>query len=162
MNEERPSEAVDEKFMLLALEQARLALDAGDVPIGAIAVSEGRVVAVAHNERELKKDPTAHAELIVLKNAAEQKGSWRLDDFTIYVTLEPCPMCAGAMVAARVKRLVYGAADLKAGAVWSLYNIPQDPRLNHHVEVKAGVLEEDCSALLAEFFRSKRGKTPTL
>ncbi|HVE76072.1 MAG TPA: tRNA adenosine(34) deaminase TadA [Actinomycetota bacterium] len=152
----------DEEMMKIALEQAHLARERGDVPIGAVAVAGGKVIAKAGNERELSNDPTAHAELLVLKMAADVKRSWRLRDVTIYVTLEPCPMCAGAMIAARVKRLVYGAADLKAGGVWSLYNIPQDPRLNHHVEVTAGVMEEECSLLLTEFFRRKRRKTPTL
>jgi tRNA(adenine34) deaminase len=146
----------DEDFMRLALAEAAAALDHGDVPIGAVAVLGGRVVASARNERELRRDPTAHAEVLVLRAAAEALASWRLGGVTVYVTLEPCPMCAGALVLARVARLVYGPQDPRAGAAYSLYNVVQDPRLNHVVEVTTGVLEEECAALLRTFFERKR------
>lgn len=146
----------DERFMQLALAEAGKAADHGDVPIGAVLVRAGEVLAAAGNERELRRDPTAHAEMLVLSAAAERLGSWRLSDTTMYVTLEPCPMCAGALVLARVKRLVYGPQDPRAGAVYSLYNIPQDPRLNHSVEVTPDVLAEECGALLRSFFEGRR------
>ena len=146
----------DESFMRLALDEARAALEHDDVPIGAVVVRNGEVVAAARNERELRKDPTAHAEILALRAATEGTGSWRLDDATLYVTLEPCPMCAGALVLARLRRLVYGAADPRAGAAFSLYNIVQDPRLNHNVEVSTGVLAEESAALLQQFFESRR------
>lgn len=142
--------------MRLALSEAAKAPAHDDVPIGAVLAREGRVLAAAHNARELRGDPTAHAEVLVLHTASQAETSWRLDGTTMYVTLEPCPMCAGALVAARVERLVYGAPDRKAGGALSLYNIPQDPRLNHFVEVTPGVLADDCAALLTEFFRQKR------
>lgn len=142
--------------MRLALVQARLALDHDDVPIGAVAVSKGRVIAAAHNEREVRKDPTAHAEILLLQRAAQELGTRHLDEVDVYVTLEPCPMCAGALVAAKVSKLTYGAADPAAGAAYSLYNIAADPRLNHRCEIKAGVLEEECGELLQSFFRLKR------
>lgn len=143
--------------MRLALVQARLALDHDDVPIGAVAVSRGRVIGEAHNERELRKDPTAHAEILLLQRTAQKLGTRHLDEVDVYVTLEPCPMCAGALVAARVSTLIYGAADPAAGAAYSLYNIVADPRLNHRCEIRVGVLEEECGELLQSFFRSKRG-----
>ncbi|MGH2772006.1 MAG: tRNA adenosine(34) deaminase TadA [Actinomycetota bacterium] len=146
----------DLHFMRLALEQASRALDHDDVPIGAVAVKAGEVIASAHNERELRGDPTAHAEVLALREASRVLGTWRLNGVGVYVTLEPCPMCAGAMVAGRVKRLVYGAADKKAGGAWSLYNIAQDRRLNHRCQVASGVLAGESSALLLEFFRTKR------
>jgi tRNA(adenine34) deaminase len=140
-----------------ALAEARLALDHGDVPVGAVVVGpDGDVVAAGHNRREERRDPTAHAEMLVLSEAARSIGDWRLSGHTLVVTLEPCPMCAGAAVWARVDRVVYGAADLKAGAVWSLFNIPQDARLNHRAEVVAGVLEEECAAVLSDFFGRQR------
>jgi tRNA(adenine34) deaminase len=142
--------------MRLALDEAREAAGHNDVPVGATVVVAGRVVARAHNERERRADPTAHAELLALREAAAQRGSWRLDGATVYVTLEPCPMCAGALVAARVARLVYGPQDERAGAALSLYNIPQDPRLNHSVEITTGVLAEESRALLQDFFRGRR------
>lgn len=148
--------------MALALTEARAALHHDDVPIGAIAVRKGEVIAGAHNERERRQDPTAHAEILVLQRAAKKLRRWRLDDVDVYVTLEPCPMCAGALVGARVSRLLYGAADPKAGAAYSLYNIVQDPRLNHRCEIVAGVSEEECSLLLTEFFRRKRGRVESL
>lgn len=143
--------------MRLALEEAEAAAAHGDVPIGAVVVREGELLAAAGNERELRADPTAHAEVLALRAAAEKTGSWRLDGATIYVTLEPCPMCAGALVLARVPRLVYAAQDPRAGAAYSLYNIVQDPRLNHSMEVATGVLEGEASALLRTFFEGKRG-----
>jgi len=146
----------DEHFMRLALAQAHLALEHDDVPIGAVAVAHGQAIASAHNERELRKDPTAHAEILLLQRAAQELGRRYLDDVDVYVTLEPCPMCAGAMVAARVSKLIYGAADPAAGAAYSLYNIVADPRLNHRCEIKAGVLEVECGELLQSFFRPKR------
>lgn len=144
-------------LMDLALAEARLALDHGDVPIGAVVTdSAGNVVARDHNRREERGDPTAHAEILALASAARHAGSWRLDGYTLVVTLEPCAMCAGACVNARLGHLVYGAADLKAGACWSLFNIPQDRRLNHHVEMTAGVRETACADLLADFFAARR------
>ena len=142
--------------MRLALQEAEKALGHNDVPIGAVVVSSGEVVAAARNERELRRDPTAHAEVLALRAAAEKLGTWRLTDATLYVTLEPCPMCAGALVLARARRLVYGPQDPKAGAAMSLYNVVQDPRLNHQVEVVAGILGEECAALLSAFFLSRR------
>jgi tRNA(adenine34) deaminase len=147
--------ARDERYMARALEQARLALP-GDVPIGALVVRAGEVLAAARNEREARRDPTAHAEILALRLAAERLGTWRLKGTTVYVTLEPCPMCAGALVAARVARLVYGPQDPKAGAAYSLYNLCDDPRLNHQVEITAGVLEEPCAELLRAFFEQRR------
>jgi tRNA(adenine34) deaminase len=146
----------DEPFMRLALDEAAKSLEHDDVPIGAVVVRGDEVVSSAHNERELRKDPTAHAEILALRAAAEAAGSWRLTDATIYVTLEPCPMCAGALVLARVSRLVYGPQDPKAGAAYSLYNIVQDPRLNHRVEITPDVLAGECAALLERFFADRR------
>jgi tRNA(adenine34) deaminase len=146
----------DVAFMELALAQARRAPAHGDVPVGAVLVRHGGVLAAARNERERRGDPTAHAEMLVLRAAARALGSWRLDGTTLYVTLEPCVMCAGAVVAARVARLVYGPQDPRAGAALSLYNVPADPRLNHAVEVVAGVLAEPSAELLRRFFSDKR------
>jgi tRNA(adenine34) deaminase len=151
----------DEAFMRLALEEATTAAAHDDVPIGAVLVKDGEVVAAAGNERQLRQDPTAHAEILALRAAADKLGTWRLDGTTIYVTLEPCPMCAGALVLARVKRLVYGPQDPKAGAALSLYNIVQDPRLNHELEVTPDVLADECAALLQRFFEVRRSG-PTL
>lgn len=146
-----------EHLMGLALGEAAKAPGHGDVPVGAVLVdASGQVVAADHNRREELSDPTAHAEMLVLSRAARLAGSWRLDDHTLVVTLEPCAMCAGAAVAARIDRIVYGAADPKAGACWSLYNIPQDARLNHRCDLVAGVLEDRCSELLTSFFRTRR------
>ena len=144
--------------MAEALREARLALDADEVPVGAVIVHNGRVAARAHNQRELLRDPTAHAEMIAITQAAEALDSWRLEGCTLYVTLEPCAMCAGAMVLARLDRLVYGAADSKAGAVESVFRLLDEPRLNHRVAVTAGVLADPCAALLTDFFQSKRGQ----
>ena len=142
--------------MQLALKEAERALEHGDVPIGAVVVKGGEVIASACNERERTADPTAHAEILALRAAAAALGRWRLDDTTMYVTLEPCPMCAGAIVLGRVPRLVYGPQDPRAGAAYSLYNIVQDDRLNHQVELTTGVLEEECAILLRSFFEDKR------
>jgi tRNA(adenine34) deaminase len=146
----------DDYFMRLALREAEHALEHDDVPIGAVVVHDGELVAAAHNERELRQDPTAHAELIALREAARLAGSWRVLDSTIYVTLEPCAMCAGAIVLARVPRLVYGASDPKAGACGSVLDVLGEPRLNHRPEVAGGLLAEECGALLTGFFASRR------
>lgn len=146
----------DARWMRLALEEARRAAAAGEVPVGAVVVRAGELVARAHNRRETSGDPTAHAEVLALRLAAAALGGWRLDDCTLYVTLEPCPMCAGAMVLARLGRCVYGAADPKAGAAGTLYDLLADPRLNHQVPVTAGVLAEACGQVLQEFFRARR------
>ena len=149
----------DERFMRLALAAAREAFDADEVPVGAVAVVEGRVVGRAHNQRELLRDPTAHAEMIAITQAAEALGRWRLTGITLFVTLEPCAMCAGAMVLARIDRLVYGAVDPKAGAVESLYQLLDDGRLNHRVPTTQGVLADECSALLRAFFQKRRDRS---
>jgi tRNA(adenine34) deaminase len=143
--------------MGLALDEARRAAEHGDVPIGAVVLdSDGRVVAADHNRREAMADPTAHAEILVLRAAAAAAGGWRLDRHTLVVTLEPCPMCAGAAVNARIGRIVYGAADPKAGAALSLYNIAQDPRLNHRCELVPGVRSDEAASLLESFFSRRR------
>jgi tRNA(adenine34) deaminase len=139
-----------------AIEQARLALDHDDVPVGAVIVRDGAVIAARRNERELTGDPTAHAEILAIRDAALVVGHWRLDECTMVVTLEPCPMCAGAMVNARMARLVYGASDPKAGAAGSLMNLVADPRLNHRIPIVPGVLASRCAALLVEFFAARR------
>ncbi len=146
----------DEAAMALALAEAAQAPAHGDVPVGAVVLQAGRVLGRAHNERERRKDPTAHAELLALRQAAEALGTWHLDATTVVVTLEPCAMCAGALVASRVGRLVYGAADPKAGACGSLYNLCCDPRLHHEVLVTAGVREQEAAALVREFFAPRR------
>lgn len=147
---------VDQRFMGAALEEARRCLDWNDVPIGAVVVRDGEALARAGNERERRGDPTAHAEVLALRAAAERLGSWRLEGCSIYVTLEPCAMCAGAMVLARLDRLVYGAADPKAGFAGSLGDLVRHPRLNHRLEVSGGVLAEECGAVLREFFAARR------
>ena len=146
----------DESAMQAALEEARAALGHADVPIGAVVVRDGAVIAARHNEREATNDPTAHAEVLALRDAAAVVGSWRLIDCTLVVTVEPCVMCAGALINARIGRLVYGTADLKTGATASLYNVCADPRLNHNPPVTHGVLADEAATLLAEFFRSRR------
>jgi tRNA(adenine34) deaminase len=146
----------DETAMRHALTEAQRAITHGDVPVGAVVLYNGEVVARACNEREHRGDPTAHAEVLALRTAAQYLGTWRLDDCTLYVTLEPCTMCAGAIVNARVGTLVFGAADLKAGAMGSLYNVAADPRLNHEPIVRHGVLADECSTVLEEFFRVRR------
>ncbi len=142
--------------MGLALAEAARAIDHDDVPVGAVVVRAGEIIASRHNERELTGDPTAHAEVLALRDAARELGSWRLDDCTLVVTLEPCLMCGGAAVNARLGRLVYGAADMAAGACLSLYNVCDDPRLNHRVELTAGVEAEACGRLLTDFFAARR------
>ena len=146
----------DEDYMRIALGEAHAALEHDDVPVGAVVVAGGEVVGRAHNQRELLQDPTAHAEMIALTQASAAMGSWRLTGAALYVTLEPCAMCAGALVLARVERLVYGAQDPKAGAVRSLYRICEDPRLNHRVQVAEGVMADECGEILREFFRVRR------
>jgi tRNA(adenine34) deaminase len=149
----------EDDAMELALDEAARADAHGDVPVGAVVLdAEGVVIASRHNERELTHDPTAHAELLAVQDAARVLGNWRLDRATVVVTLEPCPMCAGALVAARVARLVFGAADPKAGACGSLYNLCADPRLNHEVAVRDGVMAGESAALLEAFFRARRGQ----
>jgi tRNA(adenine34) deaminase len=142
--------------MGLALTEAQDALAHGDVPVGAVTLVDGRVVAARHNERHRLGDPTAHAEILALRDTAAALGGWRLSAVTLVVTLEPCPMCAGALVAARLGRLVFGATDPRAGACGTLYNLCQDPRLNHEVPVRAGVRAEACATLLTSFFAEKR------
>lgn len=142
--------------MRIALDEARAAAAHGDVPVGAVALVEGELVARGHNERELRADPVAHAEILAIQGAATALGSWRLDAVTLVVTLEPCPMCAGALVAGRVSRVAFGATDPRAGACGTLYNLCCDPRLNHEVAVTGGILAEEAAALLEEFFRSRR------
>lgn len=146
----------DEHFMQLAIEQARVAEENGDVPIGAVIIHNNQVIAKAYNQREQLQDPTAHAEIIALTQAAAALENWHLNGCTMYVTLEPCPMCAGALVLARIDRLVYGCDDPKTGAVKSLYTIVQDGRLNHRLEVTSGVLADECSQILQEFFETRR------
>ena len=142
--------------MRLALDQARLAAAHGDVPVGALLLDPGGdVVAAAGNQRELAQDPTAHAELLAIRRAAEVLGSWRLTDHTLVSTLEPCTMCAGALVLSRVARLIFGAYDPKAGAVGSLFDVVRDPRLNHRLDVRGGIREAECRALLTEFFAAR-------
>jgi tRNA(adenine34) deaminase len=143
-------------FMQLALQEAEYALAENEVPVGAVIVYEGRIIAAAHNQRQQLRDPTAHAEMIAITQAAALRGSWRLDGCTLYVTLEPCPMCAGAILQARIPTVVYGAADPKAGAVQTLYRLLDDPRLNHRAEVVSGVRAEACGQILTRFFQQQR------
>jgi len=146
----------DDYFMRLALREAERAPAHEDVPIGAVVVRAGELISAAHNERELRGDPTAHAEVIALREAARVTGSWRVLDAVMYVTLEPCAMCAGALVLARVARLVYGARDPKAGACGSVLDVPSEPRLNHRPEVAGGLLSAECGELLSTFFATRR------
>ena len=143
-------------YMRFALAEARQAMAEEEVPVGAIVVYQGRVIASAHNQREQLRDPTAHAEMIAITQAAETLGTWRLEGCTLFVTLEPCPMCAGAIVQARIPQVVYGAVDPKAGAVQSLYNLLNDGRLNHRAATVSGVMAEPCGDLLREFFIQQR------
>jgi len=149
--------SLDPEFLIrAAIEQATIAQAEGDVPIGAVIAREGQIIAAASNRRIVDRDPTAHAEMLAIRAAAEAVGDWRLTGCTLAVTLEPCCMCAGAIVLARIDRLIYGAADPKAGAVHTLYCLCSDPRLNHQVEVVGGVLADECGALLTKFFRRQR------
>ena len=150
----------DNYFMGLALEQAEKAYQLGEVPIGAILTIDGEVIASAHNMRETWHDATAHAEMIVIRQACEKLKRWRLTGSTLYVTIEPCPMCAGGLVMSRVDRLVYGSADYKAGAVESVFNVTQHQALNHSLEVTAGVRADECSAIMKQFFRMRRKSEP--
>jgi tRNA(adenine34) deaminase len=145
-----------EYFMRMALAEAEAALAEEEVPVGAVIVHGERVIAAAHNQREQLHDPTAHAEMIAITQAAEALGSWRLEGCTLYVTLEPCPMCAGAVLQARIDALVYGAADPKAGAVQTLYQLLNDPRLNHRTQTVSGVLANECGGILTQFFQGRR------
>ena len=146
----------DVSWMGKALELARQATEKGEVPVGAVVIKEGNLVAAAHNLREQSGNPVAHAEMLAIQSAAKKLGNWRLTETTLYVTLEPCPMCAGAIILARIPRVVFGAADPKSGAAGSLYNIVQDERLNHKVELLSGVCAEESSALLRTFFENRR------
>lgn len=146
----------DLRFMRAALDEAAAALDHDDVPVGAVIVQQGRIIGRGHNQREQLQDPTAHAEVIAITAAASQLGSWRLEDCAMYVTLEPCAMCAGALVLARVPRLIFGARDSKAGACVSLFTLCSDPRLNHRMEITEGLLATECSMILREFFARQR------
>ena len=154
---EGPSQS-DEHFMRLALREAERALNHDDVPVGAVLVHDGEVLGAGHNERELRQDPSAHAEMIALRAGARALGSWRLLDTVLYVTLEPCAMCAGAIVLGRIPRVVYGTADPKAGAAGSVLDILAEPRLNHRPAVEGGLLAQECAALLVEFFAARRGR----
>ena len=151
-----PDDTADHAAMGAALEQAQLAAVLGEVPVGAVVVVDGEIVAAAHNLRESTADPTAHAEVLALRAAGQVLGTWRLSDATLYVTLEPCAMCAGAAVSARLGRLVYGTPDPKAGAVGSLYNLASDPRLNHEVPWVSGERAQECAAVLEDFFAQRR------
>jgi len=151
-----PDDEKDVYFMKIALVEAQRAFDKGEIPVGAVLVKDGTVIAKAHNNRETSKDPTAHAEIIVLRAGVSEYTSWRLTDAELYVTKEPCIMCAGAMLNARLGRLVYGCTDEKGGAVNSLYPLLSDRRLNHRVEVASGVLEKECAEILQRFFQSRR------
>ena len=148
----------DQAFMLAALEQAREAQAAGEVPVGAVVVKDGEIIGAGFNAPISRHDPAAHAEILALRDAAKRLGNYRLPDCVLYVTLEPCAMCVGAMLHARIARLVYGAADPKTGACGSVIDLFAEPRLNHHADVTAGVMGEECAALLREFFAAKRAK----
>ncbi|UUY05558.1 tRNA adenosine(34) deaminase TadA [Svornostia abyssi] len=150
--------ARDEHFMRLAIREAERALEHDDVPIGAVVVRDGEVIGAGHNERELRQDPTAHAEILALREAARHEGSWRVLESVLYVTLEPCAMCAGAIVLARVPRVVYGTEDPKAGAAGSVLDVLAEERLNHRPDVAGGLLREECATLLRDFFASRRGR----
>ena len=142
----------DETFMLLVLEEARLALAEGETPVGCVIVRDGRIIARGHNRRHNDHDPTAHAEILAIRRAASVLGDWRLSGCTLYVTLEPCPMCAGAILMARLSRLVFGASDPAQGCAGSVYRIPEDPAFSHFCPIDGGVLQEECAALISDFF----------
>lgn len=147
-----------EKYMEEALKEAQKAYDMDEVPIGAVVVKDGQIIGRGHNLRESEKDPTLHAEMVAIREAAAKVKSWRLTDCEIYVTIEPCPMCAGAMIQSRIDRLIFGARDPKAGCAGSLYNLLEDPRFNHRVEIVESILEEECRDIIKTFFRNKRNK----
>ncbi|NIK72326.1 MULTISPECIES: tRNA adenosine(34) deaminase TadA [unclassified Paenibacillus] len=151
-------EQEDQAWMQLAIEEAKKAEQIGEVPIGAILVKNGEVVGRGYNLRETNHDPTAHAEMVAIREACERLGAWRLLDCTLYVTLEPCPMCAGAIVQSRVKRVVYGTGDPKAGCAGTLMNLLQEPRFNHETELTSGILQAECAELLTNFFRNLRSR----
>jgi tRNA(adenine34) deaminase len=155
---EETQEQIDQRHMSLAIDQAKIAEENGDVPIGAVIVHKNQIIAKAYNQREQLQDPTAHAEIIALTQAAAALENWHLNGCTMYVTLEPCPMCAGALVLSRMDRLVYGCDDPKTGAVKSLYSIVTDERLNHRLEVVGGVLADECTKQLQDFFQKRRGE----
>ena len=155
-----PADTADERFMALALDEARRCLEWGDVPVGAIVVSGDEVLSAAGNQRERLGDPTAHAEMLALRDASRKVGSWRLSGCALFVTLEPCAMCAGALVLARVERLVYAAADPKAGFAGSLGDLVRDPRLNHRVDLRVGLRADEAGSILREFFAAKRSGEP--
>ena len=146
----------DQKYMQIALAEAQKAADLGEIPIGAVLVIDDEIIAKAHNMRETWKDATAHAEMIVIREACEKLDRWRLSGATLYVTIEPCPMCAGAIVMSRISRLVYGSPDSKAGAAESLFNVVNNPALNHMVEVTSGVCSEECTQIMKDFFQKRR------
>ena len=152
-------ERTDETYMAIALEQARYAAEIGEVPIGAVVVADGAVIARGHNRREIDFDPAGHAEFLAIREAASSLKRWRLSDCTVYVTLEPCPMCAGLMHQARISRCVYAAPDPKAGALGTLYDLSSDARLNHRFDVSSGCLEAESAELLRSFFRRLRGES---
>ena len=146
----------DRDFMRSALEQAKIAMDAGEMPVGCVIVKDGCIIARGHNEREKSNDPTAHAEIVAMRRAAKDTGSWRLNGCTLYVTLEPCPMCAGAIVQSRMGRVVFGAYDEACGCAGSVYRITEDPAFNHFCKSEGGVLSDECAAVLDSFFAAKR------
>ncbi len=146
----------DKEYMLVALEEARAAAEEGEIPVGAVLVKDGKVLACTHNRREATGNPMHHAEVLALEDGAARLGGWRLEGSTLYVTLEPCPMCAGALVQARVGRLVFGARDLNLGAAGSRYNLVHDETTHHRIEVMDGILEEECQEILREFFEARR------
>lgn len=159
-DEQQPAQDanIHQYFMAMALKEARAAEAEEEVPVGAVIIHEGRVIASAHNQRETLRDPTAHAEMIAITQAADSINSWRLEDCLLYVTLEPCPMCAGAILQARIPMVIYGAADPKAGAVESLFHLLDDERLNHRVETVGGIMAGECGGILTEFFVQQRKK----
>jgi tRNA(adenine34) deaminase len=147
---------LDEKFMLQALKQAEISANFDEVPVGAVIVKDGKIIARGHNLRERSNDPTAHAEIVAIRKACKKLNSWRLEDCTMYVTIEPCAMCAGTLLWTRIKRIVYGAKDPKGGALVSSFSLFEAENINHHPEITGGVLEERCSSIMSAFFRSKR------
>ena len=149
---------MDSDFMREALAEAQKAFHLDEVPIGAVVVKNGEIIGRGHNLRERKKDPTLHAEIVAIKQAAATLGGWRLTDCDLYVTIEPCPMCAGAILQARIRRLIFGARDSKAGCAGSLYNLLEDTRFNHRTEVTEGILKDSCALIIKEYFRQKRNK----